>query len=156
MLCDRCHMHEGTVHSVEIINGVRRESHLCPHCAQQEGLMGTSLFSAGNLLKSFFAFPETVERLVCPECGTTLHSFEKEGLLGCAKCYDVFSDHVIPVLQQVHGTAKHTEKEAPAPENSAIKELKSRLAAAIQQEDFEEAARLRDEIRGLTKEDDHV
>ena len=63
MLCDRCHMHEGTVHSVEIINGVRRESHLCPHCAQQEGMMGTSLFSAGNLLKSFFAFPETVERV---------------------------------------------------------------------------------------------
>lgn len=120
-------------------------------------------------------------QLQCPVCKLTYNDFKKIGRLGCSSCYDAFSSYLLPLLKRIHGSTTHTgkvpanfvkvdrvEKKAAVPivkagekkpEVSATKtggrpdlaELKNKLQEAIKNENFEEAAALRDTIRELEK-----
>jgi protein arginine kinase activator len=85
----------------------------------------------------------------------TLGDFRETGRLGCASCYTTFDQSLRALLRRVHGNAKHVGRqyEAPPPdllrEVTALGELRERLRRAIAQEEFEEAALLRDQIRGM-------
>jgi protein arginine kinase activator len=151
-----------TIHLTTFVNGQVRTVHLCPQCAAKRNkpavLPG---FSFNDLISAFYE-NEEAEEVTCDMCGMTLASFQKTGRLGCAQCYKVFESSILPVLKGIHINDKHTGKrqgerlaldleKEPAAE-SRKEELKRELRAAISTENFEEAARLRDEIALLEKE----
>ena len=159
MLCTKCGAKNAVVHYTKSINGEVTEYHLCQDCAKEEGLFGNLNFNFGNLFTDFLglgleAAPKETSTLACPGCGGTLRDFERTGRLGCSACYDTFEAAIAPVLKRLHGSVLHTgklPKEAEGEVKAArkIDRLKKELKAAVQKEDFETAARLRDEIREM-------
>ncbi len=173
MLCDRCHKREATVHFTQIVNGHRTEEHLCPECASQSRVMTSSAFGGmGSFMHSMFddslfrdlwSDPLSQLRdLTCRSCGTTLDTFRKEGELGCPDCYETFRDSLKPFFQKTQEGTKHIGKtpdtpaeEAPEAVSPEVQRLKDKLAALVKEENYEEAARVRDEIKRLTEKGEH-
>jgi len=162
MFCEICSKNEATVHYTEIINNEMNEMHLCEDCAREKGAMIKPHFPLADLLAGLadFKVPLTVEKGragQCPRCGLTYADFRKIGRLGCSQCYYTFKDSLSSLLKRVHGSNEHVGK-VPAlagrevEVNRTLKELRERLHQAIQREEFEEAAGLRDQIRGMEKD----
>ncbi len=151
MLCERCKQNPATIHFTQSINGQTAEYHLCEACAREEKF--SSDLQDFNLLNWFAPRRDTKDvRLICPECNTTLHDFQESGLLGCAKCYDIFSSAIRPMLKQFHGCTAHCEKSEPMKANTPaerLKKLQKELENAIAAEEYEKAAALRDEMKQL-------
>lgn len=143
------------------VNGQIKTMHLCPICAANKGKSATVKGPSFNDFMSSFYDTDESTTLVCDNCGTTLDEFSKTGRLGCARCYSVFRESILPVLKGVHMNTKHTgkkpgqrvklEEKIETPKDKKA-DLKKELKAAITTENFEEAARLRDEIALLEKE----
>ena len=170
MLCDLCKQNQATVHLTEIVDAQMTEMHLCEECASQKGAQMESHFGLSDLLAGLADFgkpaggPEDVgETKTCPSCGMTYEDFRKIGRLGCAECYVTFKRSLATLLKRIHGSVQHTGKAAegvvggPArpttssrPRNE-LAELRRKLSQAIDQEAFEEAAKLRDQIREYEK-----
>lgn len=161
MICDNCKKNEATVHTIQYINGNMTEKHLCKECAEQYGnslkeLTNFDFFSNNDFIKDFFNV-KLPEEKTCPVCGFSFDDFKRSGFLGCPECYKTFRREIIPMLRRVHGNTKHVGAipEAEGKEmqiKNRINELKNKLNDAVAKEDFEEAAKLRDEINGLKKE----
>ena len=160
MLCELCKQTQATVHLTEIINEQMSELHLCEACANQKGAQVESHFGLSDLLSGLADFsktqePESGEATVkaCPSCGMTYEDFRKVGRLGCAVCYVTFKRSLGSLLKRIHGSPIHVGKSPvrllkPAKmAKSEMLELKRKLEKAIEHEAFEEAARLRDQIR---------
>jgi len=168
MYCDECRKNPATVHVTRIINGKKQEAHLCEECARgREEMKGNMFtpFSINDLLASFLdmgqpspqqmAF-ESVKVPKCSRCGMTYNDFKKVGRLGCSHCYKAFRNELAPVLRRVHGSVQHGGKYpkvsgAQLMTRRRIEKLKADLNRAIQEEAFEQAAKLRDQIRELEK-----
>ncbi|MCD5390756.1 UvrB/UvrC motif-containing protein [candidate division NPL-UPA2 bacterium] len=162
MLCEICGKSQATVHYTEIINNESSETHLCEDCARKKGAMLKPHFPLADLLSGLIDFnlPLTLEdkgRGKCPQCGLTYSDFKKIGRLGCGQCYDTFKESLAPLLKRVHGSNEHVGKssalagKAMQEATLQLRELQERLQKAIQREEFEEAARLRDRIREIEK-----
>ena len=158
MICDECGAAPATVHLTTITNGERKERKLCGACLAKLNKLLISGELAG-LLSGLLAGPQqAAERapaeLACSRCGRTFDTFQKTGLLGCAQCYRDFREYVEPVLHRIHGHTQH-EGRAPLGEDGAIAQhrqlesLKSKLREAISAEEYEQAAKLRDQIKAL-------
>ncbi len=80
------------------------------------------------------------KEVVCPLCGQTLTKVKKEGKFGCSRCYDTFAPYLDLTPFVGTGYREKTEKER-------AQDLKKQLQEALKKEDYEEAARLRDQIR---------
>ena len=99
---------------------------------------------------------------VCSVCKTSLDEFNRSGRAGCGNCYTVFRKYADAMLKKIHGTSQHIAESTPASEEVAVESekkeksqaeiLKEKMAEAIETENFEEAARLRDEIKKLGKD----
>lgn len=159
MLCQNCKKNEATTHIKRIVNGETAEMHLCPQCAEALGY--NSVFpnfglNLGDLFGGFFG--ETpVSRLSskvlrCEKCGCSFDDIAKSGMVGCADCYKTFYDKLEPSLRRIHGQTEHRGK-FPQGASEEVKnahrlaELKAELNKAIDEQNFERAAQLRDEIR---------
>jgi len=172
MLCDICGKKQATVHLTEIIDDQMTELHLCEECARDKGAQMEKHFDLSDLLAGLADMgaeiePHIEEKLKCPNCDMTYRDFKAQGQLGCSECYKAFKKNLIPLLKRIHGSTQYLGKAsavAPAADGktqatrtkplsiaSQIQDLKLRLQRAIQQEEFEEAARLRDKIRELEK-----
>ncbi|MDD5017091.1 MAG: UvrB/UvrC motif-containing protein [Eubacteriales bacterium] len=164
MLCDECLKNNATVHMTTFVNGQIKTVHLCGQCAAKR--KQTAIipgFSFNDFMSAFYDTDDSAD-VVCDICGTTLLEFKKTGRLGCANCYRVFETSILPVLKGIHMNNKHTGKrpgerldiDIEKAEESINKkeELKKAMRMAISTENFEEAARLRDEIAILEKEGD--
>ena len=163
MLCELCKQTQATVHLTEIINDQMTELHLCETCANQKGAQVESHFGLSDLLSGLADFgktqePEEVATKACPSCGMTYDDFRKVGRLGCADCYPTFKRSLGSLLKRIHGSPIHVGK-APVrlikPSKvgkTELLELKRKLERAIEDEAFEEAARLRDQIRRLEQD----
>ena len=98
--------------------------------------------------------PELLQTVKCPSCGFTYQDFKKVGRFGCGDCYEAFKKQLGPLLKRIHGADRHTGK-IPLMVGKTVKDtrnlqdLKARMEKAIQAEDFEEAARLRDKVREM-------
>lgn len=169
MKCERCKENEATFFYEENINGQKKKLSLCAHCAeemQKSGEMKTlsSPFEdmgfgspfADTLFGSLF-YPSEAAKLgtgvkKCGRCGSTLRDFRERGKAGCPDCYAAFAAELEPTIRSMHGSAAHTGR-APAKRKKALdradrlKKLRTELDEAIKKEEFEEAARLRDQIR---------
>lgn len=164
MLCEICGKKEASVHITEIINKKTIEMHICQDCAQERGVMDEQPFSISDLLASFmdfddeFAIKEKEETRTCPQCGMTFEDFKKIGRFGCARCYETFKDAILPLLQKIHGSTHHFGKMpgriVQKAEENVVRQLQDKLKKAVETEEFEEAARLRDRIKELENKKD--
>lgn len=158
MLCDICGKKEATVHLTEIINEQVTKLHLCEGCAKKKGAEMEEHFGLANLLAGLADLGDPLEtvkekKLQCPSCGLTYNDFKKLGRLGCGQCYETFKVYLVPLFKRIHGSDAHVGKmprrkgKAAKARKVNIDELKRRLKKAVELEEFEEAARLRDEIK---------
>jgi protein arginine kinase activator len=159
MLCDVCGKNEATVHLTEIVNEKITKLHLCESCAKNKGTEMEEHFGLSDLLAGLADIgsgvePETGEKIKCAFCGFTYQDFKKVGRLGCGQCYESFKKQLAPLLKRIHSSDRHVGK-VPLTVGKTVKDaktlqdLKVRMEKAIQFEEFEEAARLRDEIRSI-------
>ncbi|HHT88616.1 MAG TPA: excinuclease ABC subunit B [Clostridiales bacterium] len=177
MLCDRCKIKEAKVLYTEIINGAKTEQHLCEECAtdytsfQMEKPLLNSELTLNSLLSTLLGAhhsntpnkPGTSKSgLVCDNCRTTFDEFLQRGRFGCSQCYKSFYGELANTLRSIHGAQAHTGKRPKgyiSTNDKIIKNLSEEerltleLQEAIEKEEFEEAARLRDLIRSLKKEE---
>ena len=161
MPCDICGKNEATVHLTEIVNDKVKKLHLCEECARNKAQEMEEHFGLGELLAGLTEFGETVEvpketKLKCPNCGLTYADFRRRGRLGCSECYVAFRAKLAPLLKRIHGSDHHIGR-IPAKVHkgtavvSKLQELRVKMKKAIESEEFEEAAKLRDQIRKLEK-----
>ena len=165
MKCEHCHNNEATFFYEETINGESRSMQLCAECAAKMKKDGTAFGSgafpfSGDLLSGLFGLsaPSRKESgKTCPGCGATWKHLLEGGKASCPQCYATFGEELKPTLRSLHGNVTHVGR-APA-DRRAKKEKLDRLTAltrsladAIREEKFEDAAKLRDEIRELEKE----
>ncbi|MCP3742213.1 UvrB/UvrC motif-containing protein [Rossellomorea sp. BNER] len=172
MNCQECNERPATLHFTKVVNGEKTEVHFCEGCAQGKGEMfmfGSSPgFSVNNLLAGLFNMNAAMQKpteepfssnsvLQCSKCKMTFDKFVEVGRFGCAHCYETFKDYLDPILKRVHsGNVEHHGK---IPERigeeihvkKKILQLKAHLKELIQQEEFEKAAEIRDEVRSLEK-----
>ncbi|MBO4339520.1 MAG: UvrB/UvrC motif-containing protein [Clostridiales bacterium] len=162
MICQSCGKAEATTHFKRIINGEVTEGHLCSDCAKALGV--NDMFSGfdfgfSDLLSEFFADSPvaalSANSVKCENCGSSFSDIVKSGRIGCADCYETFFDKLMPSIQRLHGNTKH---EGKVPLNEVTNEpeeadeiatLREKMNKAIENEDFEEAAELRDKIKEL-------
>jgi len=166
MSCDKCKKTHATVHVTEVVNGIKREAHLCEGCARSAGVGIKFSFSIQDMLGSLVEPPpqkagrgsERGQTPRCPECGMTYTEFKAKARLGCANDYEVFKVGLIPLLEKVHnGNTQHVGKVPPTADTTAKMEnelvrLKRDLDAAVKSENFEKAAELRDKVRTLEQQ----
>lgn len=161
MLCSRCMQREANVFFTRNINGKKEEYKVCDVCAKEMGLLapGGMMFDMGDFISDFVGkgIHAAHDGVVCPVCHTSLDTFAKTSKFGCGSCYDAFERYLDPVMRRIHGTTTHTGKIPDRSQNTAIKkrrltDLKEQINKAIANEDFENAAKLRDEIKALTEE----
>ncbi len=163
MLCDVCGKNPATVHLTEIIDEQMNELHLCEDCARHKSAAMEQQFGLSDLLAGMADFEKPSnkeEELVttkCPSCGLTYADFKKIGRLGCGECFNVFRKYLAPLLKRIHGSSQHIGKNPLKTKvvtrlykkKAGLPELKIQLQKAVSIEAFEEAARLRDQIKEI-------
>ncbi len=179
MKCDNCGEREAAIHLTQIENNTIKTAHLCEQCAAQKGVeTGASVakYPLGDFLASLGKGTATEQEeepgTACPFCGGTLKDFRETGRLGCAQCYTTFEAHLRDLLRRLHGSSRHVGEryEAPAAqgadgaggagagagalaraggEEREVSELRDQLRRAIETENFELAAQLRDKLKVL-------
>lgn len=162
MLCDNCGNNEAEVHLTQIVDNEMTTVHLCPACAADKGLE-TGVAGKNLPLSDFLAqmgkgvVEEDEESAAepCSYCGTTVGDFKQTGRLGCPHCYSVYESQLRAILRRIHGSTQHLGKVyvPPATEEAdktaRLAGLRQKLQRAVESEDFERAAVIRDQIREL-------
>jgi protein arginine kinase activator len=158
MKCDRCNK-IAVHHLTEVSAGKTVEKHLCENCMALEGGTAVKTPPINELLTNFVlahsgGAKETSAS--CPECGITWGEFRQSSLLGCEHDYPLFDKELTPLLQRAHenGThhigkvpARRSGTAVPAKKQADLTRLRKELARAVEAEDYERAAKLRDQIR---------
>ena len=164
MLCDICGKNPATVHLTEIIDEQMSELHLCEECARQKSAQMEQQFGLSDLLAGMAEFggkpdtkeTETLTTVKCASCGLSFADFKRIGRLGCGECYNSFKKYLGPLLKRIHGSSQHLGK-SPLKVTKVLKkridlqDLRQKLQKAIATETFEEAAKIRDQIKELEK-----
>ena len=152
MLCDKCHENEAIIRRIIIINGKKYEQKLCVQCAK-DNANAYKMPSLAELLSNVQA-PET-ESSVC-ECGASIEEFRNSGLLGCEHCYTSLREELMPIIRQAQGgkTMHLGKKPGEAADRNAneIRQLRTELNAAVEKEEYERAAEIRDRIHAIESE----
>jgi protein arginine kinase activator len=150
-MCDGCGKNQANIHLTQIVNNETSVFHFCEECAAKKGI-SINIGDAGSVEAGQQKSVEVDKE--CPKCGTKLSDFREKGWLGCPACYDAFFDEVERLLTQVHGSSEHKGKQyankPPSRRKPSVKQLRLELDSAIQNEEFERAAELRDAIKDLT------
>ena len=169
MVCEECGR-PATVHVTTIAGGQRQDHHLCENCAREKGELEflpdpqkaletwiASLAGIAGQAQAATGRPVPMD-LSCPDCGQTFREFAQTSLLGCPRCYTAFSEALAPVIAHVQGTAAPYSGKLPTKVESAVRREKDirRLREALERhvaaEEYEDAARVRDELRALERE----
>jgi protein arginine kinase activator len=160
MVCDNCHERDAVVNLTTIENNAVRQLHLCEQCAAERGVE-TTVAAPKHPLGEFLqavqqqSVPASADAGKCSFCGHTMKDFRETGRLGCARCYSTFESSMRELLRRVHGGPRHIGRTYRAPKDEVLEkagtlgELREKLRRAIEQEQFEAAAELRDRIRVL-------
>jgi protein arginine kinase activator len=157
-LCERCGKAQATFHLTNIEHGEKSERHLCDRCATEEGLLSPQVGLAdAGFLESFLtsATKAAAPSVVCEHCGISYVEFRNQGLLGCPHDYDAFKEPLEKLLRRAQdGSTHHVGKNPQAGttrrgSEQEVRRLRKLLAEAVQGEDYERAADLRDQIADL-------
>ncbi len=160
MKCEICGLKDAVIHIRQIQKDLVHELHICEDCAQEKGLIKEeeSELPIANLLSGLLEGKDltgaTEVKEVCPSCGMRASEFRKQGKLGCVECFKVFEKDVRAIVSQMAARPRHTGKlpQTMAAEQgaSAVGEgLRDELREAVEREEYELAARLRDRLREL-------
>ncbi len=166
MQCDHCGERPAAIHLTQIVNNSVTTLHLCEVCAAEKGVQ-TGATVAKFPLSDFLAsmgkgaaakLPAVADENPCAFCGATLKDFRDTGRLGCPHCYASFEPHLRDLLRRLHGSSQHVGEvylapsAAPSPgppDEDRLGDLRDQLRRAVEAENFELAAELRDRIRVL-------
>jgi protein arginine kinase activator len=169
MKCQLC-SNVATVHLTKIVNKQKTEVHLCQSCAEKQHAPPASELSLSAILQSLIgqhvsSTAEELARLNCPTCGIKYMEFRADGRLGCPADYEVFRAGLLPILERIHRATRHVGKVPrrqgaanplrgspgggrPGPARTPeVLELRQQLRRAVETENYERAAALRDLIR---------
>lgn len=163
MTCDQCHERDAVVHLTQIVDAQVTTLHLCERCAAEKGVeppsvgkspLGSFLAAMGKELTD--TEPAGTSPESCHRCGATLRNFRETGRLGCPECWKSFEPHLRELVRRLHGSTFHVgERYVPAgavvpdPDEDVVAALRDQLRAAVDAENFELAAELRDRLRVL-------
>ncbi len=173
MLCDDCKKKEATIQITQIIDNQKMTLNLCQKCAEKRGFSSPFAgvpFPLAEFLSSMISpmpsgsgagkksVPKPEKELKCPSCGMTLTQFAQRGRLGCGSCYKTFRVQLKDLLRKIHGSDRHRGKipNLPGAQMECLKEerkLQEELKKAIDDENFEMAAAIRDKIKNLSRTD---
>ncbi len=162
MRCERCQSEEVTVRILDVRVSMDGRtvavSELCKNCARTAGV---AIPHAQNWSSMLTMLAKTIlpaegggaevkaetapEGLTCPACGWTLRDLRQTSRFGCPRDYEVFGPHALELLDRLQGFTKHCNLS----EESEVDRLATELTEAVAQEDYEAAARIRDQIRNL-------
>jgi protein arginine kinase activator len=156
--CERCSS-PATVHITEVLSETKfEEHHLCEqhykeYAQESQGSAKalTSEAGGGDLEEALFGQQE------CPDCGIKFVDFRNNHRLGCSRDYQVFQAELLPLLENIHGETRHvgkTPRRYPQTKKAEVElvQLRQRLKRAVDREDYEEAARLRDQIKTVEEQ----
>ena len=165
MLCDNCKERDAVINLTQVEHDSKVTLHLCEQCAQQKGVeTGGSVLQSplGGFIKAMgkggagaALLPTPADGVRCSACGGTLKDFRESGRLGCDHCYVAFDFHLRDLLRRLHGSSQHVGERyagpgaADADPKGQLVELRAQLRRAVENENFELAAELRDRIRVL-------
>lgn len=160
MLCDNCKERDAVIYVKKIVDKGPIELNLCEKCAADKGYETTVSAPKHPLVeflmpaqKQLIAAGGSGDSVRCAFCSSTLRDFSTTGRLGCARCYSAFETSLRDLLRRVHGSSRHVGRKyqapelRPAPGGSVLNELRDRLRRAVESEQFELAAELRDRIK---------
>ena len=167
MLCQICKKKEATITFTKIIGGQKTEIHLCKDCAaifsDKFSIFPLPQFDINDLLAELLNAIDLYHKeeevipgkeIECSNCHLTYNEFKRSGKLGCSVCYHDFREQLTPLLRRLHGNSRHVGK---IPRQSRgklnklrkIKQLKKELQELVLKEEYEKAAKTRDEILKL-------
>ena len=173
MLCQACKKKNATVHYKTNVNGKVSELFLCADCAGNAGVVKKPAFEPIEVIDGFFGKgtddifgglfagmmndspAKNVDgQGVCPLCGMRFSEFLHGGKIGCGDCYKTFSSLLMPTVKRIHGNVEHCGKVPEGKKNNIsakrkIEELKAKLQTAIENQEYEMAAKYRDEIKEI-------
>ena len=167
MKCQICNNNEANIVFTQIVNNEKIILQICGECAKKKGL-SVEIHSAihpvtDSLLGGLTGElgekeKKNIPDLKCEVCGLTFAEFRKTGLFGCDACHEAFRDHVKNLLKQIHGSVIHEGKVPKSVSEKAnvkkqLKDLRSELRHYVETEDYESAAKIRDQINLLEKEE---
>ncbi len=163
MQCDNCHERPAAIHLTQIVDNSVTTVHLCEQCAEEKGVQTGAIMSKFPLSGLMASVGQGAAALLhgeddraCGFCGAQLQDFRETGRLGCSHCYDTFEQHLRDLLRRIHGSSQHVG-EVYLPASTAeyddsqrrLAELREQLRRAVESENFELAAELRDRIRSM-------
>ena len=162
MQCQICNKNDATIHLTEIAEGIRTEMHICEQCAAEQNIAVKNHIPINELLSNLLASQPaedeisiSEEKIACPNCGFTLAQFRKEGVMGCPYDYEIFEKQLESLIEKAHtGSSSHCGKvpvSTPQDTKQQMKllQLRKKLDLAVQTEDYETAAMLRDQIKQI-------
>ena len=170
MLCDNCGKNEATIKLTQVINGKKTEMMICEECGKKMGITEINFempIDLSNFLGDFISKQENEEMmpfdipnatLKCNKCNMTYEEFLNTGKFGCEECYNAFGYKVDSLLKRIQRTDKYIGRKANHNENNKIQEnknvsrlekLQQELKLAIKEERYEDAAKIRDEIKNI-------
>lgn len=169
MLCENCKKNSATTHIHTVINGVVTDKNLCGYCAAKLGYSSFSHNPLANMLASMLGEVghSKLDTKRCECCGSSFSDIAETGKVGCAECYSAFKEELLPYIKRLHGSTSHigkkpsskqvkslvsVEKKETGMQISRVELLKEELRHCIENEEYEKAAKLRDEIRSINKE----
>jgi len=164
MLCQDCEKNKATIQWTQVVNNEKKVLNLCKECAEKRGFHSPfedvpfplAEFLSSMLDQGIKKDGATAE-VKCSNCQMTFAEFSRVGRLGCGSCYTAFRVQLNDLLRKIHGSNRHRGK-IPFIPGDAMKplreerKLQEELKKAVEQENFEEAARIRDRIKTLTKQ----
>lgn len=166
-VCQNCNQAPATVHVTDIVppHGEKRERHLCESCAESEGITMKQHEPINTILAKFVQQKvgpglQEVANLTCPKCGISFREFRAQGQLGCPHDYQVFAKYMAPLVERAHGGATDHVGKVPqrlggtGGRQTELLTLQRELTGAIDREDYESAADLRDRISTLQADGD--
>jgi protein arginine kinase activator len=167
MSCDVCGAADATVTYAEVVDGVLKTVRLCESCARERGIAESLISIAAplacvvsELLKGEGGGDESESAdagPTCSQCGMTYAEFRRDGRLGCDACYETFAEQLKPLIRRIHGTTEHLGCVPGALSSThalvrKLRDLTKELDAAVREENYEKAAKLRDRIAALSRE----
>lgn len=164
--CQDCGKNEATIHLTQIVNNEKTTLSICNECAAKRKFsspLDTIPFPLAEVLSGIASNlpllkqPEKMESISCVKCGLTFERFTRQGRFGCGECYDSFRNLIEPIMRKIHGASLHRGRTPDANPVTgdlgfAIKEeerLQVALQKAIESEDFERAAEIRDKLKSF-------
>lgn len=164
MLCEKCGKRTATTHIHSVINGVAMEKNLCQFCAAEEGYGKFSQNSLMDMLSSMLGDVgyqnSALNEIKCDCCGATFSKIAESGKVGCPQCYEKFKKELLPYLKRVHGSVNHIGKRPVKDQlivspTDKLSQMRKKLNELVKNENYEEAAVIRDEIKKYEEENNN-